>query len=251
MPRPCSPILASFPGFAHVLLTYPERLMNTSWKASLVSWRDGTFDGDCRGYSTRLHTSCSNRNSGCNSTASCKNTRLFCGDRLLYLLGQGNMCPRMQPRRHLVSLFPWDLYLCRRIGSRHWCVDTTLRTHFIVVDDIYCRLSTHVVTDVPKVSYHNSICFVSSHHHCYPMLRATCKLLKYYNKFASRVRSLGPHNTSRGSSLNLPASSCFILCLSPLHSVFAVEQLLLAHWLHVRCFLSLPLTLPTQCVRLP
>ena len=81
--------------------------------------------------------------------------------------------------------------------------------------------------------------------------RATCRSLKYYNKFASCVRSLVPHNTSRGSFLNLPASSCFILRPSPLHSVFAVEQLLLARWLHVRCFLSLPLTLPTQCVRLP
>ena len=46
-------------------------------------------------------------------------------------------------------------------------------------------------------------------------------------------------------------SSCFILRSSPLHSVFAIEQLLLARWLRVRCFLSLPLTLPTQCVRLP
>ena len=82
------------------------------------------------------------------------------------------------------------------------------------------------------------------------MLRATCRSLKY-NKFASRVRSLVPHTTSRGSYLNLLASSCFILRPSPLHFVFTVEQLLLACWLHVRCFLNLPLTLPTQCVLLP
>ena len=81
--------------------------------------------------------------------------------------------------------------------------------------------------------------------------RATCRFLKYYYKFASRVRSLVPQNDPRGSYLSFPVSSCSLLRPSPLHSVFTVEQLRLARWLHVRCFLSLPLTLPTQCSLLP
>ena len=84
-----------------------------------------------------------------------------------------------------------------------------------------------------------------------PLLRATCRSLKYFNKFTSRAHLLVPHTTSCGLYLNLLVSSCFILRPSPLHSVFTVKQLLLARWLHVRCFLSLPLTLPTQCVLLP
>ena len=67
---------------------------------------------------------------------------------------------------------------------------------------------------------------------------ATCGSFKYYDKIASRVRSLVPQNNPHGSYLSFPASSCFLLRPSPLHSVFAVEQVLLAHWLHVRCFLE-------------
>ena len=33
--------------------------------------------------------------------------------------------------------------------------------------------------------------------------------------------------------------------------MFTIGQLLLVHWIHVQCFLSLPLTLPTQCSLLP
>ena len=188
--------------------------------------------------------------SGCNSTASCKNTRLLCGNKLLHLLGHGSVWPRRQPRRHLVLLSHWYLYLCRRTGCRHWCIDATLRTHFVVIDDIHCRLSTHLSLRSQGIVPQQYLL------HCFtpplcPMLHATCRSLKYYNKFASRVRLLVPHTTLRGSYLNLPASSCFILRPSPLYSVFAIKQLLLARWLHVRCFLSLPLTLPTQCVLLP
>ena len=84
-----------------------------------------------------------------------------------------------------------------------------------------------------------------------PMPKATCRLLKYYNKFASRIYSLVPSHTLRGSYLSCPASSCYLLRPSPLNSVFIVGQSLLARWLHVRCFLNLPLRLPTQCSLLP
>ena len=103
---------------------------------------------------------------------------------------------------------------------------------------------------IPKVQYHNSLCFTVSPR-LRPIPRATCRFLKYYYKFTSHVRSLVPYKISRGPYLTLPASLCSLLRPSPLHSVFAVEQLLLAHWLHVRCFLSLPFTLPTQCSLLP
>ena len=159
------------------------------------------------------------------------------------------MWPRRQPRWRLVSLLCRCLYLCCT-GCCHWRIDATLRTHFVVVDDIHCGLSTHLSLRSQGIVPQQYLlrCFTPP---LCPMLRATCRSLKYYNKFASCVRSLVPYNTSRGLYLALPASSCFLLRPSPLHSVFTVKQLLLARWLHVRCFLSLPLTLPTQCFLLP
>ena len=118
----------------------------------------------------------------------------------------------------------WYLYLCHRIGCRHWCIDATLRTHFIVVDNIHCRLSTHVSLRSQGMVPQQYLFRYFTPPLC-PMLRTTCRSLKYYNKFASRVRSLVPHTTSCGSYLNLLASSCFILRPSPLHSVFAVDTI--------------------------
>ena len=119
-----------------------------------------------------------------------------------------------------------------------------IRTRLQTARGITTWVFLQLVTAFPR--YRTTTVSASFHHTTtVSNARATCRSLKYYNKFALRVRSLLPHNTSRSSFLNLPASSCFILRPSPLHYVFTVEQLLLACWMHVRCFLSLPLTLPT------
>ena len=69
--------------------------------------------------------------------------------------------------------------------------------------------------------------------------------------FMSRVHSLVPSNTLRDAYLYCPASLCFIPCPSPLNSALSIRQSLLARWLRIQCFSSLPLTLPTQCSLLP
>ena len=133
-PRPCSPIPVSFLGFVHVLQAYPEKLMRLPerlpWSLGETAHPRGLWEATALGCTLPS----SHRNSGCNSTASCENTRLLYGDRLLHLLGHGRVWPRRQPRRRLVLLSCRCLYLCRRTGRRHWRIDTTLRTHFVVVD---------------------------------------------------------------------------------------------------------------------
>ena len=156
---------------------------------------------------------------------------------------------------------PDSVLYCCRVGA---CTCATILAAAIGALPLPCELislSSTIFTvgrplichKFPKVVYHNSICFTLAPltPPLCPIPRATCRSLKYYNNFVSRVRSLIPYNTSRGSYLSLLPSSCFLLRPSPLHSVFAVEQLLLVRWLHVRCFLSRPFTLPTQCFLLP
>ena len=98
--------------------------------------------------------------------------------------------------------------------------------------NVGCPLICHRVT---KVWYHNSICFTVSPHksQLLSMPCATCRLLKYYNKFVSRVRSLVPSHTLCGSYLSCPASSCYLPHLSPLNSVFSIGQSLLVSWLYI------------------
>ena len=109
---------------------------------------------------TGLHTSFCNRNSGCNSTTSCKYTRLWGRSRNLHRLGHGRMRPRRQPRRRLILLSCRCLHSCLCTGCRHWRIDASLRTHFVIVDDIHCGLSTHLY-NFPKVWYNNSNFFVA------------------------------------------------------------------------------------------
>ena len=144
----------------------------------------------------------------------------------------------------------WCLYLCRRTGCRHWCVDATLRTHFVIVDNIHCRLSTHLsLSSQGIVPQQCLLCFV------------TPPLCPMHAQLAGRLSTT---TSSRRASVHWflkPLRAVHFLtfqhlralswCPLPLHSVFAIEQLLLARWLRVQCFLSLPLTLPTQCVLLP
>ena len=133
----------------------------TSFFGLLARWN---VHGDCCGDSTWLHTALYHRNSGCNSTASCEDTRLLCGNRLLHPFGNGRAWPRRQPRQRLVSLSCWCLHLCCRTGCRNWHIDTALRTHFVVVDDIHCRLSTHW-SQFPRYNI-TTVSASLSHHVC-------------------------------------------------------------------------------------
>ena len=99
------------------------------------------------------------------------------------------MWPRRQPRRRLVLLSGWCLYLRCRSGRRHWRIDTALRTHLVVVDDIHCRLSTHCHNSQGTVSQQFLLQCLTTHTTVSNPKRATCRFLKYYYKFASRVRS--------------------------------------------------------------
>ena len=162
MPRPYSPTPTGFPGFVHVLRTYPEKLTIylKGFLGLLARWH---VHGDCGGNCTGLHIALCHRNSGCNSTASYKNTRLRGRYKLLHLLGHGRVQPSRQPRRRLIWLSCQCLYLCRCTGRRHWRIDTTLQTHFVVINNIHYRLATHLSQGSQGMVPQQYLCHCTNH----------------------------------------------------------------------------------------
>ena len=179
--------------------------------------------GDSDGNSTGLHTSRYNRNSGCNSTASCKYTRLRGRNGHLHCLGYGQIHPGRQPKMAycivvLPVLAPVPLYWAPPLA--HWRYPAHSSHHH---QQYWLWVVNSYVTGSPKYSTTTVSTSLPKPHcvRCHLQLAGCLSATTY---FMSRIRSLVPSNTLHGSYLYCPAFSCFIPCLSLLNSVFSVRQ---------------------------
>ena len=138
----------------------------------------------------------------------------------MHLLGHGRVWPRRQPRQHLVSLSRRYLYLHRRIGCCHWCIDVPceLISSSSTIFTIGCPLICHYVS---KVWYHNSICFAASYHHC----------VQCYAQLAGRLSTT---TSSRRASVHwflTPLRVVHILTFQRLHALPRMLENFLSHLL--------------------
>ena len=139
------------------------------------------------------------------------------------------------------------MYLRCRSGRCHWRIDTALRTHFVVFDDIHCQLSTHVHEfpryGITTVSQRTPLCPIPNAKLAGFLSTTTRSRRASIHWFLTTLRVVRIFSFQRLRALSCVRCRC-TLCL-PSNNCF----------LRTGCtsnvFLSLALTLPTQCSLLP